>query len=278
MPSLVFQHEEKRLLDPLSNTPFTTDDVEGSGVTKMFRVTFDRNKYSVPWRLVSQSVVVRANDTTVSVFLGTKQVAFHARSWGVGEDIEHPSHTQGLLEQKPRAAAGSLGRRALGVVKQNLVVALGVIITLVVADLLGWLNLPTGVIGHEGSTLLVTLNGLRLLARIPAVRIDPEGVSPTSPEVLLRRVAAASLGSVSPTALPRAKRAPPKSASEPTGINTMPAIRRPSLRLSRTGVGTGARAYGAGAKGTTAPGASGATGATGVATGGAGVAAKSATG
>jgi hypothetical protein len=62
----------------------------------------------VPWRLVSQSVVVRANDDVVSVFLGTKQIAIHPRSWSVGEDIEHPSHKQGLLEQKPRAAAGTL--------------------------------------------------------------------------------------------------------------------------------------------------------------------------
>jgi len=108
VPSLVFRHEEKRLLKPLSDTPFNTDEVEGAFVTKMFRVTFDRNRYSVPWRLVYQRVIVRANDTTVSIFLGTKQVAFHARSWGVGEDIEHPSHKQGLLEHKPRAAAGSL--------------------------------------------------------------------------------------------------------------------------------------------------------------------------
>ena len=56
-----------------------------------------------------------------------------------------------------------LGRRALSVVKPNLVVALSVIVTLVIADLLGRINLPTGVVGHEGSTLLVTLNGLRLL-------------------------------------------------------------------------------------------------------------------
>jgi Cd2+/Zn2+-exporting ATPase len=73
----------------------------------------------------------------------------------------------------------SLGRRALGVVKQNLVVALGVIITLVVADLLGRINLPTGVVGHEGSTLLVTVNGLRLLARIPPGPGRREGVPAT---------------------------------------------------------------------------------------------------
>jgi hypothetical protein len=51
---------------------------------------------------------VRADDDMVRIFLGTKQIAIHPRSWGIGEDIEHPSHKQGLLEQKPRAAAGSL--------------------------------------------------------------------------------------------------------------------------------------------------------------------------
>jgi Cd2+/Zn2+-exporting ATPase len=61
--------------------------------------------------------------------------------------------------------AMDLGRRALGVVKQNLVIALSVIVVLVTGDVLGLISLPTGVIGHEGSTLLVTLSGLRLLRR-----------------------------------------------------------------------------------------------------------------
>jgi Cd2+/Zn2+-exporting ATPase len=57
----------------------------------------------------------------------------------------------------------ALGRQALRVVKQNLVFGLGIIVILVASDLLGWITLPWGVVGHEGSTLLVTLNGLRLL-------------------------------------------------------------------------------------------------------------------
>jgi transposase len=108
VPSLVFAHEEKPKLKPLPATPFNTDDVEGTGVTKTFRVSFDRNKYSVPWRLVSQQVIVRADNDSVAVFLSHKKVAVHRRSWGVGEDIEHPSHKQKLLERKPRAAAGAL--------------------------------------------------------------------------------------------------------------------------------------------------------------------------
>jgi Cd2+/Zn2+-exporting ATPase len=68
------------------------------------------------------------------------------------------------LEKIPYAVA--LGRQALRVVKQNLVVALGMIVLLVISDLLGWITLPWGVVGHEGSTLLVTLNGLRLLRQV----------------------------------------------------------------------------------------------------------------
>lgn len=58
-----------------------------------------------------------------------------------------------------------LGRRSLRIIKQNLVLALGVIVLLVLADFGGSITLPMGVVGHEGSTLLVTLNGLRMLRR-----------------------------------------------------------------------------------------------------------------
>jgi transposase len=108
VPSLVFRHEEQPLLKPLLPEPFDTDDLESTGVSKTFRVRFDRNDYSLPWRLVGQSVLVRANDEQVSVFLGTKRVAVHNRCWDVGQAIKDPSHEQGLLERKPRAAAGAL--------------------------------------------------------------------------------------------------------------------------------------------------------------------------
>jgi len=59
-------------------------------------------------------VLVRADDDVVGVFLGKKQIAAHRRSWKVGEDIEHPSHREGLLKIKPRAAAGALPPGLLG--------------------------------------------------------------------------------------------------------------------------------------------------------------------
>ncbi|MFD4502338.1 heavy metal translocating P-type ATPase [Streptomyces sp. NPDC058457] len=61
-------------------------------------------------------------------------------------------------------AVVALSRRARRLVVQNLVVAGLFIAGLVVWDLTGDLPLPLGVAGHEGSTVLVGLNGLRLLA------------------------------------------------------------------------------------------------------------------
>lgn len=51
--------------------------------------------------------------------------------------------------------------------RQNMALGVGMIVILIVATLLGDLPLPLGVIGHEGSTVIVTLNGLRLLRMRP---------------------------------------------------------------------------------------------------------------
>ncbi|EHB56090.1 heavy metal translocating P-type ATPase [Mycolicibacterium rhodesiae JS60] len=56
-----------------------------------------------------------------------------------------------------------LARRARGLVMANLAIAATFIAVLVTWDLIGDLPLPLGVAGHEGSTIIVGLNGLRLL-------------------------------------------------------------------------------------------------------------------
>jgi cobalt/nickel-transporting P-type ATPase D len=56
-----------------------------------------------------------------------------------------------------------LARHARRVVTVNLAIAAGFITVLVLWDLFGQLPLPLGVAGHEGSTIIVALNGMRLL-------------------------------------------------------------------------------------------------------------------
>jgi Zn2+/Cd2+-exporting ATPase len=58
-----------------------------------------------------------------------------------------------------------LAKRARRIVRQNLVFAFTVMATLIALALFGGIPLPVGVVGHEGSTLLVVANGLRLLIR-----------------------------------------------------------------------------------------------------------------
>lgn len=72
-------------------------------------------------------------------------------------------------------ATVALSRRARELVVQNLVIAGVFIAGLVVWDLAGTLPLPLGVAGHEGSTVLVGLNGLRLLRDTAWKRAAAEG-------------------------------------------------------------------------------------------------------
>ena len=56
-----------------------------------------------------------------------------------------------------------LSRKAHSIIKQNLVISLGMVIILVPLTILGIVQIGPAVIGHEGSTIVVVFNALRLL-------------------------------------------------------------------------------------------------------------------
>lgn len=82
-----------------------------------------------------------------------------------GTDVAHESADVVLMRDDLSKLAGALrlAKRARRVVWQNLIFAMTVIVMLVIFTLRGDVELTLGVIGHEGSTLLVVANGLRLL-------------------------------------------------------------------------------------------------------------------
>jgi heavy metal translocating P-type ATPase len=86
---------------------------------------------------------------------------------GIGSDLALSSADAVVVRDDlgTLPAVTRLSRRARPLVVQNLVFAAVVIAGLVTWDLVGHLPLPLGVAGHEGSTILVALNGLRLLRR-----------------------------------------------------------------------------------------------------------------
>jgi Cd2+/Zn2+-exporting ATPase len=60
-------------------------------------------------------------------------------------------------------AAHRLSRRAKAIIRQNLTISLGVVIVMVIMTAFGAVPLAIGVAAHEGSTLVVCINSLRLL-------------------------------------------------------------------------------------------------------------------
>ena len=94
--------------------------------------------------------------------LATSNVGF---ALGSGTDVAMETADivliQDDLEQIPFSLAISKHTRRL--VMQNIVFSVSVIVLLIISNLLQVINLPLGVIGHEGSTILVILNSLRLL-------------------------------------------------------------------------------------------------------------------
>ncbi|MEU6726660.1 heavy metal translocating P-type ATPase [Nonomuraea wenchangensis] len=102
---------------------------------------------------------------------------------GVGADLSLDAADAVVTRDELAAvpAVLALARRARRLVIANLVIAAAFIAVLVTWDLLGELPLPLGVAGHEGSTVIVGLNGLRLL-RQAAWRRATQSASTGAPD------------------------------------------------------------------------------------------------
>ena len=64
------------------------------------------------------------------------------------------------------AYAVKLSRKMQTIVKQNIIFSISVIVLLIISNFLQAVDLPLGVVGHEGSTILVILNSIRLLKKL----------------------------------------------------------------------------------------------------------------
>ncbi|MCA3442892.1 MAG: cation-translocating P-type ATPase [Rhodobacter sp.] len=82
-----------------------------------------------------------------------------------GSDVALQAADVALLSENMErlAAAHLLAKRTGRIIRQNLIFAMGAMLVLVTGSLFFNLPLPLAVVGHEGGTVLVVLNGLRLL-------------------------------------------------------------------------------------------------------------------
>jgi Cd2+/Zn2+-exporting ATPase len=77
-------------------------------------------------------------------------------------------------------AAFRLSQRARAVIRQNLVISLGTVVVLVSLALMGAIPLTIGVVGHEGSTVVVVMNSLRLLLGGKSFRQKDPAIMPSA--------------------------------------------------------------------------------------------------
>lgn len=101
---------------------------------------------------VNDAAALVTSQVGIAMGVAGTDVALEAADVALLSDDLHMIVKARLLSQKTNV-----------IIKQNLIFAIGILLVMVVVTVFFYLPLPLGVIGHEGGTLLVVLNGLRLL-------------------------------------------------------------------------------------------------------------------
>ncbi|KAB8332813.1 heavy metal translocating P-type ATPase [Scytonema tolypothrichoides VB-61278] len=146
----------------------TADSVaQAVGIDQVYAELLPEDKLDVIRRLQKEYQTVAMVGDGINDAPALAQASVGIAMGKIGSDVALETADIVLMADRLEKieAAMRLGKRAQAIVKQNITVALGFIVLLLIGNFVGGINLPIGVIGHEGSTVLVTLSGLRLLRK-----------------------------------------------------------------------------------------------------------------
>lgn len=135
------------------------------GVDQVYAELLPEDKVSVIRQLQKQYKTVAMVGDGINDAPALAQASVGIAMGGAGSDVALETADIVLMADRLEklAQAIRLGRRSQNIVKQNIVFALSIVALLLITNFWTGITMPVGVIGHEGSTVIVTLSGLRLL-------------------------------------------------------------------------------------------------------------------
>ena len=95
--------KERPCLKPLPCNRFDSGTVREVRASRLFRVAFDGNGYSVPAEYAGARLTMKCFPDRICLYHEGKLIARHPRSYDRNQDFEQPDHPKALLEQRKKA-------------------------------------------------------------------------------------------------------------------------------------------------------------------------------
>jgi len=103
--------EDVAAMQTLSQNKYDPARIESVRSSKLFRITLETNRYSVPAEYARQSLTLKIYPDRLCIYYQEQLIARHLRSFERHQDIEDPDHPKELLAQRRRANEQNLFQR-----------------------------------------------------------------------------------------------------------------------------------------------------------------------